>query len=99
MEIKKTVNGKSLDIALAGRLDANSAPDLEKVIQKDLAGIEDLTIDMSDISYIASAGLRVLLVAQKRMNRQGSMKIIHVNDEVMEVFEITGFSDFLKIEN
>ena len=97
MEIKKELTGNKLKISLEGRLDAVSAGDLDKVIQNDLNGIDELTFDFAALDFVASAGLRVLLVAQKRMNKQGSMKILHVNEEVMDVLEMTGFSNFLDI--
>ncbi|MBR1696656.1 MAG: STAS domain-containing protein [Anaerovibrio sp.] len=84
-------------MSLEGRLDAVSAGDLDKVIQNDLNGIDELTFDFAALDFVASAGLRVLLVAQKRMNKQGTMKILHVNEEVMDVLEMTGFSNFLDI--
>jgi len=96
MTIDKKVNGSSLAIALGGRLDTTTAPELEAVL--DLNGIKDLVFDMKDLNYISSAGLRLLLKAQKQMNEQGSMKLINVNDIVMEVFEVTGFSNILKVE-
>ncbi|WP_297569152.1 STAS domain-containing protein [uncultured Anaerovibrio sp.] len=99
MEIQKELQGNKLNISLIGRLDAVTASQLDKVIQTELTGIEELNFDFSKLTFVASAGLRILLVAQKRMNKQGSMKIHHVNDDVMEVFEMTGFSNFLDIEN
>lgn len=98
MEINKTQNGTELVLALGGRLDTTTAPELEAVIKGDLNGVEKLIIDMEKLEYISSAGLRVLLQAQKTMNKQGSMKIVKACDEIKEVFEITGFSDILTIE-
>ena len=98
MEIKKEQNGSNLKISLVGRLDAVSAPDLDKVIQSDLSGVTDLVFDFTELIYIASAGLRTLLVAQKRMNKQGSMKLTNVSPEVREVLDMTGFIDFLTVE-
>lgn len=98
MEIKKELNGSTLQIGLTGRLDAVSAPNLDKVVQNDLAGITELTFDFKDLVYVASAGLRVLLLAQKRMKKQGTMKLVHVNPDVKDVLEMTGFIDFLTIE-
>lgn len=98
MEIKKEVNGSIMTLGLVGRLDAVTAPDLDKVVQNDLNGITELTFDFSELVYVASAGLRVLLLAQKRMKKQGSMKLIHVSDDVKDVLEMTGFVDFLTIE-
>ncbi|MBQ1920547.1 MAG: STAS domain-containing protein [Selenomonas sp.] len=98
MEIKKELNGTALTLFLSGRLDAVTAPDLDKVVQNDLTGITDLTLDFSELVYVASAGLRVLLLAQKRMKKQGSMKLTHVNEDVKDVLDMTGFIDFLTIE-
>jgi len=99
MEIKKEQNGTVLTLVLSGRLDAVTAPDLDKVVQNDLAGITELTLDFQELVYVASAGLRVLLLAQKRMKKQGSMKLVHVSKEVKDVLEMTGFIDFLTIED
>ncbi len=99
MEIKKEQNGPVLVISLSGRLDAVTAPELDKVVQNDLAGVTDLTLDFSELVYVASAGLRVLLLAQKRMKKQGSMKLTHVSKDVKDVLEMTGFIDFLTIED
>lgn len=98
MEIKKELNGSTLKLALEGRLDAVTAPDLDTVVQNELSGITELIFDFSELVYVASAGLRVLLLAQKRMKKQGSMKLIHVSDDVKDVLEMTGFVDFLTIE-
>ena len=98
MEIKKEQNGDALTIALVGRLDAVTAPELDKVVQSGLNGIKDLIFDFAELVYVASAGLRVLLVAQKRMKKQGTMKLVHVRKEVKEVLEMTGFIDFLTVE-
>ena len=99
MEIKKEQNGPVLKISLSGRLDAVTAPDLDKVVQNELAGVTELTLDFADLVYVASAGLRVLLLAQKRMKKQGFMKLTHVNKDVKDVLEMTGFIDFLTIED
>ena len=98
MTINKTLNGDALTIALEGRLDTTTAPELETVIKSSLTGVTELILDFEKLDYISSAGLRVLLSAQKTMTKQGSMKITHVNEMVMEVFEVTGFSDILTIE-
>lgn len=87
-----------LTIALSGRLDTNSSPALEAELKQSVSGVKELIFDFSEVEYISSAGLRILLAAQKVMNRQGSMKLVGVNADVMEVFEITGFSDILTIE-
>ncbi|ORU00675.1 anti-sigma F factor antagonist (stage II sporulation protein AA) [Anaerovibrio sp. JC8] len=97
MEIKKELQGSKFNISLVGRLDAISAGDLDKVIQNELNDVDELTFDFSGLDFVASAGLRVLLVAQKRMNKQGTMKITNVNEDVMDVLEMTGFSNFLDI--
>ena len=98
MTINKNRNGSSMEIALEGRLDTTTAPQLEAELKQSLDGITELTMDFTGLDYISSAGLRVLLSAQKIMNKQGSMKITHVNETVSEVFEVTGFSDILTIE-
>ena len=95
--INKTIeNGKAL-FELQGRLDTVSAPQLEQEIRSSLDGVNELTFDLKDLAYISSAGLRVLLTAQKIMNKQGTMTIRNANETVMDVFEITGFSDILTI--
>ncbi|MBR1395917.1 MAG: STAS domain-containing protein [Selenomonadaceae bacterium] len=99
MEIKKNQSGDSLVVEIIGRLDAATAPQLEKELNSSLEGIKTLTLDFSQLEYVASAGLRVLLVAQKRMNKQGSMTIKNVSDEVKEVLDMTGFISFLNIED
>ncbi len=97
MTIEKTVNDTELVIALSGRLDTTTSPQLESEINKSISGIKKLTFDFSSLEYLSSAGLRVLLMAQKTMNKQGSMEILNVNDTIAEVFEITGFADILTI--
>lgn len=98
MTITKNKNDNFLTLKLEGRLDTTTAPQLESELSENLDGVTELTIDFAELSYISSAGLRVLLATQKRMNKQGSMKLINVNEIVMEVFEITGFVDILTIE-
>ena len=98
MEMIKKQTESALQIALQGRLDTTTAPQLEETLQSSLDGVTELTLDFANLQYISSAGLRVILGAQKAMNKQGSMKLCHVNSTVMEVFEITGFSDILTIE-
>ena len=98
MTIQQTRNENALTIALEGRLDTMNAPELEAALKDTLNGVEELTFDFEKLDYISSAGLRVLLSAQKTMNRQGSMKVVHVNEIIMEIFEVTGFSDILTIE-
>ena len=98
MNINKTVNGNQLEIALEGRLDTSTAPTLETELNGSLAGIERLVLDFSLLDYLSSAGLRVLLGAQKIMNKQGEMIVRNVNETIMEIFEVTGFCDVLTIE-
>lgn len=98
MDILKTTEGTKLTAVLTGKLDTLTAPKLEESMQESLDGITELVLDFAGLKYISSAGLRVLLVLQKRMNKQGYMEIIHVNDQIMEVFEMTAFSDILTIK-
>lgn len=98
MKITKTQNESCLTLALEGRLDTNTAPELETELKNSADGVTELVIDMAELDYLSSAGLRVLLGAQKTMNKQGSMKVTHVNDTIMEIFEVTGFADILTIE-
>ena len=96
IEIKR--NAEETIIEIAGRLDTITAPVLDKTIQQDLGDTKHLILDLKATEYISSAGLRVLLGAQKKMQRVGSMKVTHVCEAVMEVFEMTGFADILAIE-
>lgn len=98
MTITKTQNGTALTVKVDGRLDTMTAPQLESVVSSELGGIEKLVFDFADLEYISSAGLRVLLSAQKTMNSQGTMTVKNVNELVSEVFEVTGFTDILTIE-
>ena len=98
MTIKKTLNGSALTVALEGRLDTTTAPELERELKDSLGGVDDLTLDFTALEYISSAGLRVLLSAHKTMTRQGEMKVKNVNEVVQEVFDVTGFADILNIE-
>ena len=98
MTINKNQNGTNLEIALEGRLDTMTAPELEAELNQSLDGVETLTLDFSKLDYISSAGLRVLLSAHKIMSGKGGMKVTHVNEIVQEVFEVTGFCDILNIE-
>lgn len=98
MTIEKHINNTELELMLSGRLDTNTAPKLEAAIKDSITGAQHLILDFTDLSYISSAGLRVLLSTQKTMNKQGSMVIRHVNEMIMEVFEITGFIDILTVE-
>ncbi len=98
MDINVIKEGKNLSIELEGRLDTTTAPQLEAKLKQNIIGCENLMMDFAKLEYISSAGLRVLLAAQKVMNKQGNMVIKNVNDTIMEVFEITGFADVLTIE-
>lgn len=98
MIITKTKDGTSMTLVLEGRLDTMTAPRLEADIKSSIDGIEKLFLDFASLEYISSAGLRILLSAQKIMNKQGSMVIRNVNEDVMDIFDITGFSDILTIE-
>ena len=98
MEIKKIRNDSALTLIVSGRLETTTAPELDAVIKSELEGITDLTFDFSALEYISSAGLRVLLTAQKIMNRQGKMKVAGANEIVTEIFDITGFSGILSLE-
>lgn len=97
MNIKETKNGTALTLEIEGRLETTTAPELDSVVKTKLDGVTSLTFDFSRLDYISSAGLRVLLTAQKIMNRQGEMKVIGANEIVLEIFEITGFSDILTL--
>ncbi len=98
LNIDSKNEGGSLSVVLDGRLDTITAPELEKTLNASLDGVTALILDFEKLTYISSAGLRVLLAAQKRMSSQGSMKVMHVSDAVMEIFEVTGFSGILTIQ-
>ena len=98
MTIEKKINQDAVTLIVSGRLDTQTAPELEKELDSVLADIKELTFDFANLEYVSSAGLRVILKAQKAMNAQGSMKLTGVNDSIMEVFDITGFLDILTIE-
>ena len=98
MTIEKKINNEAVTLIVSGRLDTQTAPELENELEAVLPGIKELTFDMTNLEYVSSAGLRVILKAQKAMNIQGSMKLTGVNDSIMEVFDITGFLDILTIE-
>lgn len=98
MKIIKTQDAAALNIAIEGRLDTSTAPELEAELKASLDGASELVLDFEKLDYISSAGLRVLLSAQKVMAKKGGMKVIHVNENVMEIFDVTGFSDILDIE-
>ena len=97
MEISKNREGGKLTIALDGRLDTITAQQLEKELRTSIDGVTELTFDLENLTYITSAGLRVLSVAQKVMNRQGHLSIIHSQPDVMEVFDMTGMTDVMEI--
>ena len=98
MIIEKKLNGNELTIAISGRLDTTTAPELEAEFKQSSAGIEKLILDFTALEYLSSAGLRVLLSEQKLMNKQGEMIIKNVNETINEIFEVTGFIDILTIE-
>ena len=98
MTIEKTVNGTELTMTLSGRLDTTTAPQLETELKESIDGVEHLVLDLAALEYLSSAGLRVLLSAQKIMNKQGSMVVRNVNETIAEIFEVTGFCDVLTIE-
>ena len=98
MNVLKNRDGSTLNVALEGRLDTTTAPQLEEELRRALDGVTELIFDVEKLDYISSAGLRVLLASQKVMNRQGEMKLLHVKPEIMEIFEVTGFTDILTIE-
>ena len=98
MTIEKKIENGNVTLTITGRLDTTTAPELEKTLDSVLDGTKELVFDMTGLEYISSAGLRVILKAQKAMNAQGGMKLTGVNDSIMEVFDITGFLDILTIE-
>ena len=97
MELKKISDGSALTVYISGRIDAATALELDKNLQTSLNGVNDLTVDLADLEYISSAGLRTLLKIQKRMDKQGAMRIRNIRDNVREVLDMTGFSNFLTI--
>ena len=98
MTIEKNLNGTELTVTITGRLDTTTAPRLEAEFKQNIGGVEKLVLNFSALEYLSSAGLRVLLAAQKVMNKQGEMIIKNVNDTINEIFEVTGFIDILTIE-
>jgi anti-sigma B factor antagonist len=98
MTIEKNLNGSELTVAIVGRLDTTTAPQLEAEFKQNISGVEKLVLDFSSLDYLSSAGLCVLLAAQKVMNKQGEMVIKNVNETINEIFEVTGFIDILTIE-
>ena len=98
MTIEKNLNGTELTVTLAGRLDTTTAPNLEAELKQSVSGVDMLVLDFAGLEYLSSAGLRVLLQAQKVMNKQGKMVLRNVNETINEIFEVTGFVDILTIE-
>ena len=98
MNIVNTREGTRLTLAVEGRLDTTTAPQLEAEIKSNLDGVTELALDFEQLEYLSSAGLRVILAAQKTMNKQGSMVVRHINETIREVFEVTGFVDILTIQ-
>lgn len=98
MDIKKNLNGTALNVAIYGRVDTTTAPALEKELKENFDNCDSLVLDFAEVEYISSAGLRVLLSAQKVMGKKGGMKLINVSNDINEIFEVTGFSDILVIE-
>ena len=98
MTIEKNLNGNELNVKVVGRLDTTTAPELEAALKESFAGVEKLVFDFAALKYLSSAGLRVLLLAQKTMQKQGTMVIRNINDTINEIFEVTGFIDILNIE-
>jgi anti-sigma B factor antagonist len=98
LNINSNIDAQNATLSLGGRLDTTTAPEFEAAVKALPENVTALVIDMEALDYISSAGLRVLLVAQKTMNKKGSMKVVHINETVMEIFEVTGFADILTIE-
>ncbi len=98
MNVNKIKDAGKLTAVIEGRVDTTTAPELEKSLKEDMEGCTELILDFKDVEYISSAGLRVLLSAQKIMSKQGEMTLINVNSDIMEIFEVTGFSDILTIK-
>lgn len=98
MEIEKTLNGTELTVKVSGELDTLTAPELKAELSNSLEGITSLIFDFAQLKYVSSAGLRIILTSQKTMDKQGKMTIKNANEEIIDVFKITGFTDFLNIE-
>ena len=98
MNISKNIDGNTMNIALEGRLDTTTSPRLEEEVRADIGGITELNFDLAALEYISSAGLRVIMAAQKIMSKQGSMSVINASEEVKEIFEVTGFSSIIDIK-
>ena len=97
MNVKTNKQNKSVTVLVSGRIDTQTAPDLLEHLKEAMQGAEELVLDLADVEYVSSAGLRVILFAQKTMNSQGSTSVAHVNKDIMETFELTGFTDILTI--
>ena len=97
LSLKKNIEGQKAVFSLEGRLDTVTSPDFEKELKEVLDDLTELTLDFEALEYISSAGLRVLLAAQKVMNKKGSMRVVNVNESIMDIFDVTGFSDILQI--
>lgn len=97
MEIEVTKNGNELTLAPAGRLDTATAPQMQKVVEENIGGVTNLTFDLKNLKYLSSAGLRVLMRVQKTMSKQGTMKLVNVNEDIMEIFDMTGLADMFNI--
>ena len=98
MDVNKKINGSVLEVRINGRIDTTTAPQLEAELRESCPDVESVVLDFADVDYISSAGLRVLLSVQKLMSKHGGMKLINVSDDIMEIFEVTGFSEILTIE-
>ena len=98
LNIEKKAEGNNLNLILTGRVDTTTAPDLEKAVNENIEGVENLTFDFKDLEYISSAGLRVLLASQKIMNKQGNMVVKDASEDVKEIFEVTVIADILTLE-
>ena len=98
IEIKKQLEGQRLTLHLEGRLDTAAAPKLEKIIREELEGVTELVFDLQELFYVSSAGLRVLLLARKQMDGRGEMLLLHVNEDVKAILEMTGFANILTIK-
>lgn len=97
MNIRQNKENKKVTVFISGRVDTNTAPELLEYLKEAMQGIEELVLDLKEVDYVSSAGLRVILFAQKIMNAQGSMCVANVNSDIMEIFELTGFTDILTI--
>lgn len=97
MNIKQKSEGKKVTISITGRIDTSTAPQLQEYLKEAMPGVEELILDLTEVDYISSAGLRVILFAQKTMNSQGSMSVSNANKDILEIFELTGFTDILNI--